>query len=122
MTTMNHTSGMWRFTINGQTVMITGDAEKPLNQQAAAVFGDYLKSDILQVVHHGSNGGSEEFYNAVDPSICFWPCQQEYLEVDKRHLGTWTGFEFNTVLWESENVTAHYSNSETYTVYLTNNP
>ena len=122
MTSMNHTSGMWRFTINGQTVMITGDAEKPLNQQAAAVFGDYLKSDILQVVHHGSNGGSVEFYNAVDPSICFWPCQQEYLEVDKRHLGTWTGFEFNTVLWESENVTAHYSNSETYTVYLTNNP
>ena len=122
MTTMNHTSGIWRFTINDHTVMITGDAEKPLNQQAAAVFGSYLKSDILQVVHHGSNGGSAEFYNAVDPSICFWPCRGEYLEVDKRHLGTWTGFEFNAVLWESENVTAHYSNSMTSTVYLTNNP
>ena len=119
MTTMNHTSGIWRFTINDNTVMITGDAEKPLNQQAAAVFGDYLKSDILQVVHHGSNGGSVEFYQEVDPSICFWPCQEEYLVVDKRHLGTWTGFEFNAWLWASENVTAHYSNSATHTVYLT---
>ena len=57
------------------TFMATGDSggdarcEFMLNRYPAS----YLKSDILQVIHHGMYGGHTEFYQAVDPKICFWP-------------------------------------------------
>ena len=33
-----------------------------------------LKCDILQVGHHGYNGGSDELYRAADPEYLLWPC------------------------------------------------
>lgn len=32
-----------------------------------------LKSDIMQVAHHGLKGGYLPLYQAVDPLICLWP-------------------------------------------------
>ena len=40
------------------------------------LYGSELKSDILQVAHHGWNGGSVEIYNAVLPEIALWPVEQ----------------------------------------------
>lgn len=60
---------------SGKTCMITGDsggsarAEFLLKKYPEAL----LKSDILQVIHHGMYGGHLELYQAMDPDICFWP-------------------------------------------------
>ncbi|MBE6976545.1 MAG: hypothetical protein E7439_05040, partial [Ruminococcaceae bacterium] len=123
MRTMNHTSGVWRFNFDGgKSLMITGDAqqlsyaETANNDHLTKVFGSYLKSDMLQVVHHGSNGGSEAFYKAVDPSICFWGQVDENFETDLRMNGTFPGFEFNKVLRNGERV--HYTCSANNTVYI----
>lgn len=118
MTSMNHTSGVWRFTVEEATVLITGDAEQGLCDQMVKCFGDYLKSDALQCNHHGSNGATLGFYQAVDPTVCFWPCHQYHLDYDQRHLGTKAGYEFNLFLRQSEKVKAHYSCTETHTVLL----
>ncbi len=115
---MNHTSGIWRFTIEGKTVMIAGDAETGLNRQIAGLFGDYLKSDVFQLNHHGANGGTLGFYKLVDPTVCFWACQQYHLDYDNRHLGLKASYDFNKFIRTSENVIANYSNTETHTILL----
>ena len=113
----NHTCGIWRFCFdNGKTFLVTGDAEVETNKQAAAVFGSYLKSDMLQVIHHGYEGGTLEFYGAVDPDICFWPCLNISFAHDLRQLGTYNGYSFNALLRNGERT--HYTTSATHTVFL----
>lgn len=115
---MNHTSGVWRFTIDGKTILITGDAEKGICNQMVGIFGPYLKSDILQVNHHGANGATLPFYRRIDPTICFWACQQYHLDYDNRQTGVKSGYEFNKFLRTSDKVLYHFSNTETHTVLL----
>ncbi|MBE6959442.1 MAG: hypothetical protein E7448_01785, partial [Ruminococcaceae bacterium] len=122
MPTGNHTVGVWRFNFDGgKSLMITGDAQQTRdgydnNDQLARAFGDYLKSDMLQVIHHGTNGGSEAFYNAVDADILFYGQLDENLDTDKRQLGTYPGYAFNKILRDGERVI--YSCSQTNTVYI----
>jgi len=117
MTSPNHTCGIWRFNFDGgKTFLVTGDAEVETNRQAAKTLGNYLQSDMMQVIHHGSNGGTTEFYNVVDPDICFWPCLDTSFYHDKRHLGIYSGFGFNKVLRNGKRT--HYTASHTYTVFV----
>ena len=113
---MNHTSCAWRITAEGKSIMITGDCETGLNNQMVTVFGDYLKSDILQLNHHGSNGATLNFYKKVAPSVAFWPCQQYHFDYDNRHLGVQSGYEFNKYIRQTAQ--AHYTHSETHTILL----
>ena len=117
MTSPNHTCGMWRFCFDGgMTFLVTGDAEEPTNRQAAKVMGDYIQSDMMQVIHHGSNGGTEVFYNTVNPDICFWPCLDTSFYHDLRHLGTYSGYRFNAVLRNGNRT--HYTTSATNVVFV----
>ncbi|MBO5322992.1 MAG: NPCBM/NEW2 domain-containing protein, partial [Oscillospiraceae bacterium] len=128
MPTGNNTSGVMRFTFDGgKTLMVTGDAQQihqlhsgmgeyQNNDHLFKVYGNYLKSDMLQVIHHGTNGGSEAFYNAVDPDICFYGQLSVNLDNDLRQTGEWTGYEFNKILRDGERVI--YTCSQTNTVYI----
>lgn len=115
---MNHTSGIWRICAEGKTILILGDAESGPNSRVAREYGSYMKSDILQPSHHGANGGALVLYKLVDPTVCFWSCQQYHLDYDNRQMGVKTGYEFNQFLRQSPNVIADYSCSETATVLL----
>lgn len=118
MNWMNHTSGTWRFTIEGKTVMIPGDAESSLCNLMVGLYGSYLKSDILQPNHHGANGATRGFYACIDPSICIWQCQQYHLDYDNRQCGVANGYDFNKFLRTSKNVKAHLSTSYTSVISL----
>lgn len=112
----NHTSSAWRMTIEGKTILFTGDIETGLCDQMTKVFSSYLKSDILQVVHHGSNGATLSFYQKVQPKVCFWPCREEYIKYDLRHTGQKSGWSFNKYLWNT--ASAHYAGSQTASLLL----
>ena len=115
MTNANYTCGMWRFLFDGgKSLLITGDSETETTKQAYNVLGSYLKSDMLQVIHHGANGGTEDFYNAVDPEICFWPCMDLLFKYDKRMLGD--SYAFNKILRDGNRT--HYTSTGTSTVYI----
>ncbi len=118
MSSMNHTSGVWRFTVEESTVLITGDAEKELCNQMVACYGEILKSDALQCNHHGSNGATLGFYQCVDPTVCFWGCHPDYFNYDLRHLGIKSGYDFNGFLRQSPKVKAHYTQDKTHTILL----
>ena len=115
---MNHTSGVWRFTIDGKTIMITGDAETSICNQMVGVFGDYLKSDILQVNHHGANGANLPFYRKIAPIMTFWGCQQYHLDYDNRQRGVNSNYLFNRYLWQKDDIIGYYSNTETHTIRI----
>lgn len=111
---INHTSVAFRIRTGGKTVMILGDCEKSLCQQMADTFGGYLKSDLLQLTHHGANGACLDLYQRIDPDICFWACSGAKFEGDERMLGTKTGYEFNAYIRDPAiKVRAHYHSGVT---------
>ncbi len=95
-----------------QSVMVTGDVSKVNVDEMCARFGDYLKSDIMTVPHHGWNqnryrarNGTIWFYSLVDPSIVLWP---DGVEAQAKKL-QWNGvpgsdWEANYYLLNSLNV------------------
>ena len=115
----NLTSAAWRFTVEGKTILITGDTETAPNNKMYQTFGQYLKSDIYQVPHHGANGGVLAMNKVVNPTICFWSVSQMKFENDNRMGGTaYAKYDYNQWLRNSANVKAHYHQSETVTLEL----
>lgn len=70
----NDASIAYRMEVNGLSILFLGDLQTIggdlLLEQAGA---EALKSDIVQMAHHGQHGVSEEVYQAIDPDICLWP-------------------------------------------------
>lgn len=64
-----------RMTIEGQTILFCSDGQLE-TVKLAEKYGQYLKSDILQIPHHGYNGGSVVCYKLIDPSVCLIPANE----------------------------------------------
>ncbi|MBQ8397619.1 MAG: MBL fold metallo-hydrolase [Clostridia bacterium] len=69
----NTTSLVFRISMGGQTVMVLGDAYTLSNNIMSSMYGDYLKSDIVQVTHHGYQGGTVQVYNLINADTAIWP-------------------------------------------------
>ena len=54
-------------------------------------------ADICQMAHHGQNGATKEFYEAVRPEVCFW-CAPNWLWDNNAGKG------FNTHIWKTVEV------------------
>ena len=72
----NPISLIFRMELAGQTAMWTGDAHMD-DSRMHVRFGDYMKSDFMQIPHHGFNAGDSdiaiEAYELIKPSVCFLP-------------------------------------------------
>jgi beta-lactamase superfamily II metal-dependent hydrolase len=70
----NNAGIVYKVTVNGKSILFLGDmSQEGGNRILADVGAAALKSDIVQMAHHGQNGVSEAFYQAVSPSVCLWP-------------------------------------------------
>lgn len=58
-----------KMSIAGQTILWCADGYFA-KAKLGARYGSYLKADILQVPHHGFNGGESEEYRLIDPTVC----------------------------------------------------
>ncbi len=75
---VNGDSLMFSIEIGGKKIMITADIYAKNSEKTITWYGsDFLKSDILQVVHHGRTHGSIPLYTAVAPSIAMWPASSK---------------------------------------------
>ena len=118
----NDTSCAWKITVAGKTILFSGDCDPILCDDMAKWYGaDVLQCDVLQVCHHGFNGATMAFYQAIDPKICLWPCDETRFLEDERCLGTLSKYAFNQFLreekWARGNVTGereHYHAGQTY--------
>lgn len=69
----NDSTMVTRMTVGGQTIMWLGDIQNKGSDVICDMYGSYIKSDMVQVAHHGVTGGTKELYGLIDPAIAFWP-------------------------------------------------
>ena len=86
---------------NGQSVIFLGDCSEDTNDIISRMYEDYLASDIIQVAHHGSQGGSYRLAQYIAPTYVLWPRGQKtfndslshnrntYYRTVKTILGIW---------------------------------
>lgn len=77
---MNDSSVVYKMTHqkSGQTVMFLGDAEWVCNNHLVAEQGQRLKSDIVQVGHHGCGNVSRECYELIGAKVYWWPIGERF--------------------------------------------
>ncbi len=73
----NNNSIVMKATVDGGTVLFTGDAESEAEKDILSKFSGKLASNILKVGHHGSSTStSEAFFKAVDPDFAVISCEK----------------------------------------------
>ncbi len=72
---LNNNSIIMKATVDGASVMYTGDAEIDAEMAVIKDFSRELSANILKVGHHGSSSSTtEEFYRYVNPDIAVISC------------------------------------------------
>ncbi len=79
---LNNSSVVFRVTMGGKTILFLGDAAQSAGimlkryhdaNQADSTQYFSLKSDIVQIAHHGTNNVQQVVYEAIDADIALWP-------------------------------------------------
>jgi len=74
---LNNQSMVLRISDAGKSVLFLADlCEVGGKKLLAGPYRDRLKSDYVQIAHHGQQGVSEEVYRAIAPMYCLWPTPQ----------------------------------------------
>ena len=76
----NNSSIVFKITLGGKRILILGDCGIEAGNQILAHYAgtDMLRAEVCQMAHHGQNGVTREFYEAVSPEVCLW-CTPKWL-------------------------------------------
>lgn len=77
----NNTSLIFRVSIAGQVLMFLGDSQVDSNTITSNMYGNYLKSDIVQVAHHGGEGGTAQIYTLIDAATALFTTSDELMPI-----------------------------------------
>ena len=70
---VNYATMVVRVTVAGKSTILLGDAYDDVAPFLTKTYGSYLKSDMVQLAHHGTYPGTTELYSAINAPILFWP-------------------------------------------------
>ncbi len=70
---LNDTSLVLRAWIGEQSVLFLNDLGSIGGRRLLKTYGDELKSDIVQMAHHGQAGVTKDVYDAIDADVHLWP-------------------------------------------------
>ena len=73
ITFMNNTSLVFTVTINDTKAIMLGDCGPLASPIVTKAYGDYIKSDYIQVAHHGYTGATVELNQLIDADVIMWP-------------------------------------------------
>lgn len=104
----------------GKTAFFATDAWFALCDQMALMYGDELKSDVLQASHHGSVG-TIPFHERIDPEVVLWAYPLDIVQTEKTDATTverlYERFgKHPYCTWLLEHAKRHYHHSETVTL------
>ena len=101
---INNSSSVFRFEINGKSIMFLGDLGVEGGERLIAKNShEMLKADYVQMAHHGQDGVGKEVYEVARPRFCLW-CTPSWLWDNKGPEGYDTG-NYKTIIvrgWISE--------------------
>lgn len=73
----NDSTMVSRVTISDQTIMYLGDVRYEGSDIMCDRYKNSLKCDIVQISHHGFDGGTIELYGYINPHTALWPTSKE---------------------------------------------
>lgn len=103
---INSTSVVFRLRYKEHSILFLGDSYTDTEKRLLEKYSpDELKSEYVQMAHHGQNGTSREFYDAIDieSSIRLWPSPQWLWNADENtpyqinQVKQWVGVSTDTV-------------------------
>lgn len=80
----NDSSAILQMTVEGSKVMFLGDSNYTECGILIDRYGDYLKSDIVQVAHHGYNKDNVQIYHYVNAGVALYATRQSRYEDSKQ--------------------------------------
>ncbi len=92
----NEQSMVIKFDTGETTLLILGDTGEKSSAKLLQNQKEKLKSDIVQMSHHGQAGATEELYKAISPTICLWPTPEWLWDNDNgggKGSGPWKTLE-----------------------------
>lgn len=70
---LNDTSIVIRVQAEGQSILFLNDLGALGGRRLLATYGESLKSDIVQMAHHGQAGVNKDVYQAIGATVHLWP-------------------------------------------------
>lgn len=87
LTYYNNCSLIFTIEADGRQALFLGDCGEMEDSILRRLYGtETLRSDILQISHHGINGCGTSLYAMVSPEYAFWPVGSLWLEVYQQDL------------------------------------
>ena len=106
----NEQSMIFSINTGKNKLLFLGDAGEKTSKKLLKNQNEKLKSDIVQMSHHGQDGVTKELYQVVNPKICLWPTPEWLWNNDAgtgENTGPWKTID--TRAWMKElNVKKHY--------------
>jgi hypothetical protein len=103
---INDSSIILRMNANGVKTIFLADAESQTTNLLNNMYGSTLKSDIMQIAHHGYSGGSTTLYQRIAPKYTLWPTSQECFNERTTHGGNASSAKSQNV-WAKQNTTCY---------------
>ena len=92
----NNSSMVIKMNLLKSSILFLGDTGEESGDKLLNTQKDKLKSDIVQVAHHGQSGAKEGLYKKINPRICLWPTPEWLWNNDSgggKGSGPWTTLE-----------------------------
>ncbi len=70
---INNNSLVLRMWVEGQSILFLQDTATERGQTLLDTYGEALKSDIVQMAHHGQGGVRKPVYDMIDAKVRIWP-------------------------------------------------
>lgn len=106
----NNTSMVFKIYVGDKSVIFLGDTGIESSNNLLKYHYSDLKSDYVQMAHHGQNGATYELYEAISPKYCLWPTPDWLWDNDNGNgynSGDWKTLEVRQWM-EKLNVLEHY--------------
>ena len=97
---INDTSVLFLLTVEGQRILLLGDAERHCDEELLSKHVEDLPCDILQVPHHGNGNVSIKCYEAMNAKLyLFQTCEMHWYSegfegLNSRNIGMIRTFYF----------------------------
>ena len=92
----NNSSMVIKMNLPKSSILFLGDTGEESGDKLLNTQKDKLKSDIVQVAHHGQRGAKESLYQEIKPTICLWPTPEWLWDNDNgggKDSGPWKTLE-----------------------------
>lgn len=77
----NDTSLVFKITANKESVLFVADCDEAVSSLLVKTFGNYLKSDVMQINHHGYSGMTKALFDTVNPEKTIWTTSKKAFDL-----------------------------------------